>query len=224
FARRLAPLLGCLLAACSVQTNSQENTMGLDPATAAYQEYGYNDRPVEARLGPHRYPIPANYFRDQIGPDFQGNFSLLLQWPDLKPLPPGERSRQDMETFAKQITISPDYIDRVPMEGLLEKSIQSHSAKDSLAYQNPRERLDLRDAQAPVFGLVPYHVNHDRLAAYEKQQEQVFGFPSNARLEDTWDWYVARDAKGAVSTVSKCDSLLQHDGFIIQGERVIREG
>ncbi len=57
--------------------------MGLDPATAAYQTYGYNDRPVEARRGAHRYLIPANYVRDQIGPDFQGNFSLLVQWPDL---------------------------------------------------------------------------------------------------------------------------------------------
>ncbi len=56
---------------------------GLDPATAAYQAYGYNDRPVEARRGAHRYLIPANYVRDQIGPDFQGNFSLLVQWPDL---------------------------------------------------------------------------------------------------------------------------------------------
>lgn len=224
FARCLCLLLGCLLAACTTRTDAQEKDMGLDPATAAYQKYGYNDRPVEAHLGPHRYLIPANYFRNQIGPDFQGNFSLLVQWPDLQPLPPGERSKQDMETFAKQITISPNYVDRVPMDGLLEKSIQSHSAKDSLAYQNPRERLDLRDAQAPVSGLIPYHVNHERLVAYEKQQEQVFGFPSTAKLEDTWDWYVARDTEGAVSTVIKCDSHLKPDGFIIQGERVIREG
>lgn len=73
--------------------------MGLDPATAAYQQYGYNERPVEAQLGPHHLRIPANYFRDQIGPDFQGNFSLLVQWPDLEPLPPGKRSGQDMDTF-----------------------------------------------------------------------------------------------------------------------------
>src|SRR3546814_18110578 len=49
-------------------------------------------------------------------------------------------------------------------------------------------------------------------------------FPSTAKLEDTWDWYVARDTEGAVSTVIKCDSHLKPDGFIIQGERVIREG
>src|SRR3546814_3484128 len=66
FARCLCLLLGCLLAACTTRTDAQEKDMGLDPATAAYQKYGYNDRPVEAHLGPHRYLIPANYFRHQI--------------------------------------------------------------------------------------------------------------------------------------------------------------
>src|SRR3546814_16327988 len=72
FARCLCLLLGCLLAACTTRTDAQEKDMGLDPATAAYQKYGYNDRPVEAPLGPHRYLIPANYFRNQLGPAFQG--------------------------------------------------------------------------------------------------------------------------------------------------------
>src|SRR3546814_1312884 len=50
FARCLCLLLGCLLAACTTRTDAQEKDMGLDPATAAYQKYGYNDRPVEAHL------------------------------------------------------------------------------------------------------------------------------------------------------------------------------
>src|SRR3546814_20121731 len=102
--------------------------MGLDPATAAYQKYGYNDRPVEAHLGPHRYLIPANYFRNQIGPDFHGNFTLLVQWPDLQPLPPGERLRQAVATFAKQLTNSHDSVDRVHLGGLLEKSYRHPGA------------------------------------------------------------------------------------------------
>src|SRR3546814_11884019 len=95
FARCLCLLLGCLLAACTTRTDAQEKDMGLDPATAAYPKYGYNDRPVEAHLGPHRYLIPANYFRNQIGPDFPGHFPLLVPWPDLQPQPPGERPRQE---------------------------------------------------------------------------------------------------------------------------------
>src|SRR3546814_10107684 len=53
FARCLCLLLGCLLAACTTRTDAQEKDMGLDPATAAYQKYGYNDRPVEARSEEH---------------------------------------------------------------------------------------------------------------------------------------------------------------------------
>ena len=224
FARCLCLLLGCLLAACTTRTDAQEKDMGLDPATAAYQKYGYNDRPVEARLGPHRYLIPANYFRDQIGPDFQGNFSLLVQWPDLQPLPPGERSKQDMETFAKQITISPDYVDRVPMESLLEKSIQPHVSETSPSYQDPRERLDLRDEQAPAFGLTPYWINREKLEAYAEQRTALDGYsyPINPSLDE--DWYLGRDAADRLTTVIKCGAHTKPDGLVMKGEKVIREG
>ncbi|MFC3716328.1 hypothetical protein ACFONC_09195 [Luteimonas soli] len=223
FARCLCLLLGCLLAACTTRTDAQEKDMGLDPATAAYQKYGYNDRPVEARLGPHRYLIPANYFRDQIGPDFQGNFSLLVQWPDLQPLPPGERSKQDMETFAKQITISPDYIDRVPMEGLLEKSIHHYGPEGTPEHHHPSERLELRDEEPKEFGLSPYRVNSDKFAAYLKEWEQEYGYQSHARLEDQKDWYLDRGTDGRLTTVIKCDSRLQPDGISIEGDRLTRE-
>jgi len=223
FARCLC-LLGCLLAACTSRTDAQEKDMGLDPATAAYQKYGYNDRPVEARLGPHRYLIPANYFRDQIGPDFQGNFSLLVQWPDLQPLSPGERSKQDMETFAKQITISPYYVDRVPIETRLRKSITPIVSEGSLSYQDPSEHLALRDEQPQLFGLTPYWVNSKKYGDYLELEEKEYGYPSRAELRDREDWYLARDSDGQLTTVIKCDSHLQPDGFVIQGERVIRDG
>lgn len=224
FAHRLAPLLGCLLAACSAQTSSQESTMGLDPATAAYQKYGYNDRPVEARLGPHRYLIPANYFRNQIGPDFQGNFSLLVQWPDLQPLPPGERSKQDMETFAKRITIMPHHVDRVPIETRLEKSITPLASESSLSYQDPSEHLALRDEQPQLFGLTPYWVNGEKYAAYLKLWEKEYGHPSKAELRNKEDWYLARDSDGQLTTTIKCDSHLQPDGYVLRGERLIPDG
>jgi len=198
--------------------------MELDPATAAYKKYGYNERPVEAHLGPHRYLIPANYFRDQIGPDFQGNFSLLVQWPDLQPLPPGERSQQDMETFAKQITISPYYVDRVPIETRLERSIQPLVPETSPSRRHPGDHLELMDEQSPVFGLTPYWVNASRFAEYWKMRDMEYGHRSQVKLESQRDWYLARDADGRVTTVIKCDSHLRPDGFIIQGERVIRDG
>jgi hypothetical protein len=217
-------LLGCLLAASAACTDSKENNMGLDPATAAYQKYGYNDRPVEAHLGPHRYLIPANYFRDQIGPDFQGNFSLLVQWPDLQPLPPGERSHQDMDTFARQITISPYYVDRVPIETRLDASLKPIAPADSPDYQDPINLLELRDRQPEIYGLTPYWVDPEGFSAYLDKMEQENGYRSHAKLEEQPDWYIARNAAGEVATVIKCGSHLQKDGFIIQGEQVVRDG
>src|SRR3546814_3009100 len=50
------------------------------------------------------------------------------------------------------------------------------------------------------------------------------GYPSSAELRDRDDWYLSRDSRNRLTTVIKCDSHLKPDGFIIQGERVIREG
>lgn len=179
--------------------------MELDPATAAYQKYGYNERPVEARLGPHRFRIPANYFRDQIGPDFQGNFSLLVQWPDLQPLPPGERSGQAMATFDRQVTIAPRYVDRVPIETLLERMTRPMSEPDRIEAQDPRERLDLMQAQPEHDGLMPHVVDTHRLEDYARRYREAIGVPTNISPETYKDWFVRRDSEGGLLTVIRCD-------------------
>lgn len=179
--------------------------MELDPATAAYQKYGYNDRLVEARLGPHRFRIPANYFRDQIGPDFQGNFSLLVQWPDLQPLPPGKRSGQDMETFDRQITIAPRYVDRVPIETRLERMTVPIAEPGALEYGDPRERLDLMQALPERDGFVPYVVDMDRLEEYAHRYREAIGVSTNTAPETYKDWFVRRDSGGELLTLIRCD-------------------
>ena len=51
--------------------------------------YTYTNEPKLTQLGPHHFMIPANYFSDQMGPDFQGGVLLELVWPQLGPAPPG---------------------------------------------------------------------------------------------------------------------------------------
>lgn len=180
--------------------------MDLDPATAAYKKYGYNARPVEARLGPYRFAIPANYFRDQIGPDFQGNFSLLVQWPDLEPLPPGKRSGQDMETFDRQITIAPDYVDRVPIETLLEKYTVPVAPENSPSLQDPSESLDRMLPQPARHGLTPYIVDKQALDAYTASEATRLGLRLRPRERESYrDWFVRRDGSGALVTLIKCN-------------------
>lgn len=180
--------------------------MRLDPATEAYQKYGYNDRPVDAELGPHRFRIPANYFRDQIGPDFQGNFSLLVQWPDLAPLPPGKRSGQDMATFDRQVTIAPHYVDRVPIEGLLESGTVPVAEEGSPTLQDPSARLDRMLPQPERDGLTPYLVDRDALDAYTASEAARLGMRLRPRTRESYqDWFVRRDDTGALVTLIKCD-------------------
>lgn len=166
--------------------------------------YTYTDAPVEARLGPHRFRIPANYFRDQMGPDFQGNFHLLVQWPDLQPLLPGERSGQDMATFGRQITIAPAYVDRVPIETLMEASTVPIAPPGSPSLNDPRERLDLMLAQPERHGLIPYEVDVERLSRFARE-ESARGIQRRTTRETYQDWFVRRSHDGKLVTLIKCN-------------------
>ena len=235
-ARLLLLLLGCVVLPACARTpqplpsrHSAESAMtAIDKDVSSPRQesrsHAYTDDPVEAHLGPHVYRIPANYFRDQMGPNFDGSFSLMVQWPDLQPLPPGARRGQDMETFDKQVTIAPYYTDRVPIETFLEQRTRFPVAEDSLTYQDPRKRLDLMDAKEAMFGLTPYRVNLDRLAEHAKREEAYYGYPSRTGPETYKDWYVARDAQGGLATLIKCDPREMQDGLVIQGDRVLAEG
>src|SRR3546814_16648682 len=128
-----------------------------------------------------------------------------------------------MGTFAKQITLSPDYGDRVPMEGLLEKSIRHYGPEGTPEHHHPSERLELRDEGPKEFGLLPYRVNSDKFAAYLEEWEQEYGYQSHARLEDQQDWYLDRDADGRLTTVLQCDSRLQPAVTSIAGGRPKRD-
>lgn len=180
--------------------------MELDPATAAYKKHGYNALPVEAWLGPHRFLVPANYFRDQIGPDFQGGWEFMVQWPDLEPLPPGKRSGQDMDTFDRQITISPDYVDRVPIETLLERMTVPIAPEGSPTLQHPAERLDRMIEQPERDGLTPYSVDLAALEAYRDAESARLGMRRTpTRRDSLQDWFVRRDQVGKLQTLIKCN-------------------
>ena len=214
-AMRMLAIATCLLCAMACArggstTASTEDAMQSDqsPRTGRTLDgYTYTDAPVEARLGPHVFRFPANYYRDQMGPNFDGSFSLLVQWPDLQPLPPGERSGQDMATFDRQITIAPAYVDRVPIENLLDRITMPMAEPGSLEAEDPRERLDLMIAQPDRDGLTPYIVDEAKLADYARRYRDAMGISTVTRPGAYKDWFVRRDARGQLQTVINCDPL-----------------
>jgi hypothetical protein len=76
----------------------------------------YTDAPVDVKLGPNTFRIPANYLDSQIAPWPGEGVTLVIEWPDMKPTPPGARANPRTNDFRKEIAVRINYIDRIPIE------------------------------------------------------------------------------------------------------------
>lgn len=186
----------------------------------------YTDAPVDVKLGPNTFRIPANYLDSQIAPWPGDGVSLIIEWPEMKPTAPGARANPRTNDFRKEIAVSIDYIDTAPIETSLER-LSSNTAvtgEGSVERGNPKERLDLRVAQPETMGLTPYSIDEAKMAVYSKAYQAQYGrpLPRNPQFED--DWYVARGQGGNLTTFIKCDSPKAHaDGVRLEGDQVIPE-
>ncbi|WP_372362489.1 hypothetical protein ACCQ10_06000 [Xanthomonas sp. NCPPB 1325] len=186
----------------------------------------YSDAPVDVKLGPNTFRIPANYLDSQIAPWSSEVVTLVIEWPDMTPTPPGARANPRTNDFRKEIHASMNYVDRVPIEGLLTRysSNEALTEPDSVERGDPVDRLDLRIAQPETLGLTPYAIDEEKMAIYVKAYEAHYGKPPtrNPAFED--DWYVARDSSGNLATFIKCDSTkFRGDGVRLEGAEVVHE-
>lgn len=184
----------------------------------------YTNAPAEVKLGPNTFRIPANYLDSQIAPWPGEGVSLVIEWPDMKPTPPGARANPRTNDFRKEIRVLVDYVDRVPIESLPERftSNDGITPEGSLERKNPSKRLDLRVPQPEQFELVPYAINEALMDDYGRAYEAKHGRPytRNPRYED--DWYIARGPDGALTTFIKCDSPKHSgDGLEIKGSDIV---
>ena len=189
--------------------------------------YTYTTKPVEARIGPHRFAFPANYYDDQIGPAIGGGVGLTLMWPELDAAPPGTRSTRSMSDHHRAISMSIDHVGAVPIGSLLQRrtSTESKTEDGSIERQDPRNRLDRRKPAPEQFGLTPYVIDEDRMAAYSKDHLDQRGRPPvrNPRYED--DWYIARSSGDTLSTFIKCDQPQNgRQGLEIKGAALVSDG
>lgn len=175
---------------------------------------------VEFELGPHRFALPANYFVDGGGPDFQGSVTLALHWPSLEPYPPG----QPYASFTtgpmrnQRVIISFNYIDRVPIDELPERHVTLRPGQNA---NDPGENIALRDRLPDRFGLEHHVVNFDRFHAWINRFPDHRYVPKDDLVGRTSDWFIARDAQGRVRTVVKCDDSREPEGQEIRGEALV---
>lgn len=186
----------------------------------------YSDAPVDVKLGPTTFRIPANYLDSQIAPWPGEGVTLVIEWPDMTPTPPGARANPRMNDFRKEIAVSINYIDRIPIETSLSRlsSNEAVTEAESVERRDPRERLDLRVAGSKTLELTPYAVDEVKMSAYSKDYEARYGKPPvrNPAYED--DWYVARGPEGELTTFIKCESrAFRGDGVRLEGSQVISE-
>jgi hypothetical protein len=205
----------------------QEGKSNMSEATEAGRTingHTYTNAPVEVKLGPNTFRIPANYLDSQIAPWPGEGVSLVVEWPDMKPTSPGARANPRTNDFRKEIRVLVDYVDRVPIESLPERfsSNVAITPEGSLERMNPSKRLDLRVAQPEQFGLIPYAINESLMEDYSRAYEAKHGRPHtrNPRYED--DWYIARSPAGGLTTFIKCDSPKHSgDGLEIKGREIV---
>ncbi len=186
--------------------------------------YTYTTAPVDVKLGPNTFRIPANYLDSQIAPWPGDGVSLVIEWPDMKPTAPGARANPRTNDFRKEIRVLIDYVDRVPIASLLDRQTSNEAITEegSVERNDPSDRLDLRVPQPERFGLVPYAIDEVRMAEYARAYEARYGrpHPRNPAFED--DWYIGRDQSGQLSTFIKCDNRKhREDGLVIEGNEVV---
>lgn len=228
----LALAVGLNTTACAQGPSSEkaekEAATAENPAESRTVDgYTYTTKPVEARIGPHRFAFPANYYDDQIGPAIGGGVGLTLMWPELDAAPPGTRSTRSMSDHHRAISMSIDHVDAVPIDDLLQRrtSTESKTEDGSIERQDPRNRLDMRRPAPEQFGLTPYVIDEDRMTAYSKNYLDQRGSPPvrNVRTED--DWYVARSSGDTLSTFIKCDQPQNgRQGLEIKGAALVSDG
>lgn len=158
---------------------------------------------MEACLGPYKLRIPANYFGDQMGPNFDDSFGLYLEYPSLQPFAPGERAHLSLDVSTRTVDIGYHYLDGVYPNNVL-------YAPNSTDDGDPAERLEGRIQGKEIYGLTPYYADLKKSFTYYRKKgynESHSDEPTNIfNVASQKDWYVARDHNGQISTLIKCTS------------------
>ena len=182
--------------------NTMTNEQGCVRQRGGPQDPGTSPPPVmEACLGPYKLQIPANYFDDQMGPNFDGSFGLYLEYPELNAFAPGERAHLKLDVATRTVNIGYRYLDRVDTDAFLRRQY----TPDGATQDTPEADINTRIKGEEKDGLTPYYAN---VAAYREHYRAQGLKPSNSIMEASYykDWYVSRDAKGNIDTIIKCTS------------------
>lgn len=169
---------------------------------------------VRVQGGERQFLIPRGYFRERQ-PSYGGKDSWWLEvlWPEFTPWRENNAS-DDREFHApgggRQLKIVTRF--NIPsVETALNRSIRENDDLE-IKYPGdpnwPSDTLDKRIKGSPVYGLQPHYADFNRIVAFLNRDRKRTSFEAMTDSEKArWeDWYLTRDAKGAVTTLIRCDS------------------
>lgn len=159
---------------------------------------------VEARSGPHVFRFPVKYDYNQAGPWGDGSWMLKFMWPTLEAMPwrrgRAEDHARDWDENARSISVSVDYVSRVPIREFPQRYADPIDAENP----SPDESIAYRDRQNDQHGLEHWAVAFDRVFAEMRRRH---GEPRNisAFQKDSFeDWWIARAPDGRMRTFIRC--------------------
>ena len=155
----------------------------------------------QACIGPYLLEIPQHLFYSQMGPEFDGSFSLVLQYPGLQPFAPGERMNLKLDVSMRTVAFAYWYIDRIELRQAMRNSYIPIWGDPG----DPSRTLEGRIVGEPVYGLLPYYADLPRIRAYKARQGMRADAPV---MKADWhqDWFITRDAAGEVDRLIRCTS------------------
>ncbi|MBB3228057.1 hypothetical protein FHW69_002692 [Luteibacter sp. Sphag1AF] len=216
-------LIAALLAACRSLPPTAPEPTAYNPCHAQPSVTTKTLTLREACLGPHRFRLPSNLYDGQRGQDNDiDTIYMSIQWPSLQPLPMGIDQHDDPHTFLSSITINASYLSRIADEDYprhLWKTIQPLNPSDPEQRADPSENLDLRIKGKPLYGLIPYYADFDRLKTYYRK---VYGPDTRAHEPDVNDdWFVRFDPEGVPTTVIICSSRRLPNGVHLERDQLV---
>lgn len=160
-------------------------------------------------LGTQAYRWPLSQLAGDEAPPARGPVELTLIAPTMGPRVTASnlQGAAAVRAMLAEVPITIESPEGVSATAMLERKLvnDGSSAAGSLERRDPRERLELRRQQPPQWGLAPYTVDDQLMAAYAHDYQARYKKALTRTPGHEPDWYIAKSADGRLGTFISCD-------------------
>ena len=160
-------------------------------------------------LGTQAYRWPLSQLAGDEAPPARGPVELTLIAPTMGPRVTASNlgGAAAVQAMLAEVPITIESPEGLSATAMLERKLvnDGSSPAGSLERRDPRERLELRVQQPPQWGLAPYTVNEQLMAAYAGDYQTRYKKTLTRMPAYEPEWYVAKSADGRFGTFISCD-------------------